>query len=68
MFALPFGAAGVEIVQNWLLPVGTAAKVQSLVEEMLEMIGATIVLWAAYVLLRDNGIRLFGANPHPGRT
>lgn len=68
MFVLLLGAGGVEIVNNFVSPVGTAVKLQILVEETLEMIGATIILWAAYVLLRDNGVRVFGAAAASDRT
>lgn len=60
MSLLVAAAAGIEILHNWVVPLSTAAKAEVLVEETLEMIGATFMLWGVYLLLKESGIQIFG--------
>jgi hypothetical protein len=53
-------AAGIEILSNFVAWNGSkAGRLQVLCEEVGEMVGATIILWATYDLLRSHRIRLF---------
>ena len=51
-------AAGVESLSNFVDAHGTAARALVLLEEVGEMIGATIMLWGACGLMRSHGVRL----------
>ena len=45
------GATGGDFVANFLDPGSPAAIMEILVEEMLEMVGATVILWGSIELL-----------------
>lgn len=51
-------AAGVEALSNFVVPQGTGARALVLLEEMGEMLGATMMLWGVYELMRSHGVRL----------
>ena len=51
-------AAGVESLSNFVEPHGIGARALVLLEEVGEMIGATIMLWGTCELLRSHGMRL----------
>lgn len=51
-------AAGSELAYAIIFGAGAWPPIQILIEETGEMIGATIVLWAAWDLLRVHGVRL----------
>ena len=51
-------AAGVESLSNFVDAHGTGARALVLLEEVGEMIGATIMLWGACGLMRSHGVRL----------
>lgn len=55
-------AAGVEALSNFVTPQGTGARALVLLEELGEMLGATMMLWASLDLLRAHGVRLFVEN------
>jgi hypothetical protein len=48
------GALGVEALSNLVDPGSISAILQVLVEETLEMVGATTVVWGCYELVRDS--------------
>ena len=52
MFA---GAIGVEALSNFVVQGSLIASLQVLVEEMLELVGATTILWGSYELVRNGG-------------
>lgn len=52
------GALGVEMLSNFVVAGSTLSVMQVLLEELLEMLGATLVLWAAVDLLRHHGFRV----------
>ena len=54
-------AAGVEALSNFATPHGAAARALVLLEEMGEMLGATMILWGVWELIRSHGVRLFVA-------
>lgn len=55
MAAVLVGAIGVDALSNLVVPSSTIAGITVLVEEMLELGGATIVLWGAYDIAREIG-------------
>ena len=58
-------AIGVEALSNLVVPDSPLATLQILVEESLELIGSTTVLWGCYELVRDTRAipRSFGSAP-----
>jgi hypothetical protein len=48
------GAAGIEIVSNYVQPETTLAALQVATEELLELLGDSILLWSGWVLLRTH--------------
>jgi hypothetical protein len=61
-FLLGFGifvgsAAGIELLYNLMSPDSIGVYVEILFEEVGEMIGVTLLLWAAYELLVSHGLR-----------
>ncbi len=66
-FAIMFsGALAVELLSN-LIPVGQEhtgfALLQVVVEEILEMLGVTVIVWSGYEFARDHGIALQTVSP-----
>ena len=57
-------AAGVEALSNFVVPQGTGARVLVLLEEVGEMIGATVMLWGVLELMKSHGIRLLSHDDH----
>ncbi|MEA2736498.1 MAG: hypothetical protein QOE14_2949 [Humisphaera sp.] len=55
-------AAGVEALSNFAEAHGTAARALVLLEEVGEMLGATIILWGVCDLIRAHGVRMFIAD------
>jgi len=51
MAAMLIAAIGIEALSNFLVPGSPAAMAEIAVEELTEMIGSTIVLWAGFELL-----------------
>jgi hypothetical protein len=60
--------AGVEMLSNFVIPHGAAARALVLVEEIGEMIGATTMLWAVLDLLSAHGLRLMVTTEEPRRA
>lgn len=59
--------AGLELAQNFVPPMSTGRYLVILVEETGEMVGATLLVWATYELVRSHGIRFFARDagePH----
>jgi hypothetical protein len=52
------GALGMETLSNFTVPGSAAQLAQVTVEELLEMLGATIVLWGCVDLLQAWNVRL----------
>lgn len=52
------GAAGIEIISNFVRWASYAYSFQSLAEEFFEMLGVTIMLWAAVDLLQAHGFEV----------
>lgn len=52
------GAAGVEMVYNFIPWNGVAQLLQILFEEVMELGGATLMLWGAWDLLRSRGFKV----------
>jgi hypothetical protein len=50
--------AGMEALSNFVAAQTTAARVLILLEEVGEMLGATVMLWAVCDLVRSHGVRL----------
>ncbi len=46
-------AVGIEALSNFFTPGSFAGMLQVAVEELTEMVGATLVLWSGYELIRD---------------
>jgi hypothetical protein len=46
-------AVGVEALSNFVTPGSFAGMIQVVVEELTEMVAATLVMWSGYELLRD---------------
>ena len=59
-------AAGVEALSNFATPHGAAARGLVLLEEMGEMLGATVILWGVCELLRGHGVRLMATDADDG--
>jgi hypothetical protein len=51
MVVMLSGAVGVETLSNFVVPDTPLAYAQAVVEELLEMVGATLVFWGAIELL-----------------
>jgi hypothetical protein len=61
-----FAAAGVEAMTNFVSAIPALARAEVILEEVGEMAGATIMLWAAYELARSHGVRLLAIEePRP---
>ena len=52
-----FSAAGIELTYHLMSPDSVGVYVEILLEEVGEMIGVTLMLWAAYALLVSHGLR-----------
>ncbi len=53
------GAVGVEILTNWFSEPGTTGfLLEVCAEELLEMLGATIIVWGALTLLQSSGFAI----------
>lgn len=55
MAAVLVGAVGVDALSNLVVPTSTIAGIAVLVEEMLELGGATLVIWGGYDIAREIG-------------
>ena len=55
MGTMLFGAVGAEALSNLVVEGTSMGLAQVVVEELLEMVGATIALWGSYELARDSG-------------
>jgi hypothetical protein len=53
-----FAAAGIESVSNFIPPYTHLSRLAVMLEEVGEMIGGTMILWATLELLRSHGVRL----------
>lgn len=60
-----FAAAGVEAMGNFVAAIPALARAEVMLEEVGEMIGATIMLWAAIELARSHGVRLIVTEEPP---
>jgi hypothetical protein len=58
-------AAGVEMLSNFVEPHGIGARGLVMLEEVGEMIGATIMLWGVCGLMRAHGVRLLVTDDAP---
>lgn len=58
-------AAGLELLGNFIPPGTTAARVQVLFEELGEMVGATVLLWATMELMASHGVTLMVTRDGP---
>jgi hypothetical protein len=60
-----FSAAGIELMYHLMSPDSVGVYVEILFEEVGEMIGVTLILWATYALLVSHGLRPnVSAMPH----
>ncbi len=66
MIVLMSGALGVEALGNLFLDGSLALTLSLLLEETLEMIGATVMLWAVYDLVGDVIERALAELAHAG--
>lgn len=65
MSVLFIGAIGIEAFSNFVVPESLLDRMLVLIEETLELIGATLILWGAFDLGRDSGAisGAFESNP-----
>jgi hypothetical protein len=57
------GALGIETLRNFVVRGSGAYAAEVVAEELLEMLGVTILLWGCLDLLRAYGIRLEAGRP-----
>lgn len=50
------GSIAIETLQNFAAPASVFATLQVFAEELCEMLGATVVLWGSFELLRNEGM------------